>query len=101
MNPRKNRKSPKLYETKTLNGPTVAHRIEKPLPISGRITIGKTSGMIPYFEKKECLVSSESPNSPIVMKYKPRKSTKIISVLLKKTGIEPLTEIGDIISGRL
>ncbi len=99
MNPKRNKKVVKRFE-QTLADFQAVCRVEKPLPTNRKFSVGKASAMIPYFDHVENLVSSETRNSPIIMKLSPKKSTMFISKLLKQTGIEPLAEIGDAITGR-
>ena len=99
MNPRRNKKGIKKSES-TLAEYHVGPRFTKPLPLNRRFTIGNASATIRYVDKIEDLVSSETRNPPIIKKQSPRRSTTIFSNLLKHTGIEPLAEMGDAMTGR-
>jgi len=99
MNPKRNKKDFKRSE-QTLADFQAVCRVVKPLPTNRKFSVGKVSAMLPYFDRVESLVSLETKNSPIITKCPPKKSTMFISKLLKQTGIEPLVEIGDAITGR-
>ena len=100
MNQRKVKKDAKKAKVRFLESPIVP-RVEKVLPINGMVKIGKVSATVRYVDEMGKIVSSESGNSPIVLIHKPSKPTIFISKVLRKTGIEPLVEIGDVITGKL
>ena len=99
MSPRRNKTGSKNSDL-TLANYQVVPRVVKPQPVNRKITIGKTSAMIPYVDRIEDLVSMETHNSPIVINRSPKRSTIFISKILKQTGIETLAEIGDAIAGK-
>lgn len=100
MNQRKSKKIAKQYESRMFKAQERS-RVTKSLPLYGQIVIGKSTATIPYVDKMREIVSSESQNAPIILRHKPRKSTIFLSKILKKTEIEPLAEIGDVIIGKL
>jgi len=100
MNQRKSKKIAKQCEVRMFKAQE-RRKVTKSLPLYGRIVIGKSRATIPYVDKIGQIVSSESQNAPIVLRYKPKSTAKFISKMLKKTGIEPLAEIGDVITGKL
>ena len=97
MNQRKSKKIAKQCEVRMFKAQE-RRKVTKSLPLYGRIVIGKSRATIPYVDKMGQIVSSESQ---IVLRYKPKSTAKFISKMLKKTGIEPLAEIGDVITGKL
>ena len=100
MNQRRSKKIAKQCESRIFKAQK-RHQTTNPLPLYGKIVIGKSRATIPYVDKMGEIVSWESQNAPIVLRYKPKRTAKFISKILKKTGIEPLAEIGDVITGKL
>ena len=100
MNQRKSKKFAKQYESRKFKAQE-RHRTAKPRPLYGKIVIGKTSATIPYVDKMGEIYSLETQNAPIVLRYKPKRTARIISRILKRTGIGTLEEIGDVITGKL
>lgn len=99
MNLRKKKKATKRIEAKILK-PKSDIVVVKPLPDSIRITIGKESKCVPYVDKISDLVSLETSELPIVHVHKRGKGVIILSNILRKTGVEPLVEIGDELIGK-
>lgn len=99
MNQKRSKKNAKKKVSRTFRAQKQS-RITKELPEFGKYVIGKTWASIPFMDKIEDIVSLETQNEPIVIETKPRKAVKFISSVLKSTGIEPLTEIGDVIIGK-
>lgn len=98
MNQRRIKKCAKQCESRRFKAQE-RRRIIGSLPLNGKIVIGKSSVTIPYVDNMKELNSMESQNAPIV-RFKPKKATRFFSRILKTTGIEPLAEIGDIITGK-
>lgn len=99
MNQRRIKKCAKQCESRRFKAQE-HRRIIGSLPLNRKIVIGKTSVTIPYVDNMKELNSMESQNAPIVLRYKPKRATRFFSKILKTTGIEPLAEIGDIITGK-
>ena len=99
MNQRKDKKVVKNSAARQIKPKDIVF-VVKPRPDSIRITIGKYSKFLPYVDNIDDIISLETNALPIVHMSKKRKGTVIISKLLKRTGVEPLVEIGDEILGR-
>lgn len=99
MNQRRIKKCAKQCESRRFKAQE-HRRIIGSLPQNRKIVIGKTSVTIPYVDNMKEINSMESQNAPIVLRYKPKKAARIFSRILKTTGIGPLAEIGDIITGK-
>lgn len=89
-------KKSKANGTKALSAP----KMHKPLPKRGNIIIGKIKGTYPYADNIHEIESSEFGRQPIGLKQKKKRSVKIISNILKRTGFNLLNEIGDEIIGK-
>jgi len=97
MNQRKNKKQAKLLEAKSLKAKSFSispsYKVKKELPTHGSVVVGGQKVVIPYIDQIEGLTSSESAKLPI--KVHIRKGTKILSTILRKSGIDTLVDIGD------
>lgn len=94
MNQRRSKKLVKRQTLKTVEI-QVPGKTQRSLPTHGCILIGKTKAFVPYVDQIEKIVSSETDKQPIKSRKKAGKGTRLISSILRKSGIESLIDIGD------
>lgn len=96
MKGRLNKKKAKGVEIKCLAVPQ-SRKVAQTLPIYGKLFIGKKKVVVPYADHIEYIVSSETDKQPVRPMKTTNKRVKILSSILKKSGIESLKDLGDAI----
>ena len=90
-----NKKKIKSIEIKCLKKQQV--KTAKLLPKFRCIHVGKKVGMVSYVDHVEYVVSSETDKMPVRPMKTTNKRVKILSSILKNSGIESLKDLGDAI----
>ena len=96
MKGRLNKKKAKSIEIKFLAAPQ-GRKVAQSLPTRGKLLIGNKKVSVPYADHIEYIVSSETDKQPVRPMKTTNKRVKILSAILKKSGIESLKDLGDAI----
>jgi hypothetical protein len=96
MKGRLNKKKAKSIEIKCLAAPQ-GRKVAPSLPTHGKLLIGNKKAYVPYADHIEYIVSSETDRKPVRPMKTTNKRVKILSAILKKSGIESLKDLGEAI----
>lgn len=99
MNLQRNKRNAKVLNEKPMKVLAIP-KVSKPRPLMGSVHVGRAQGYVPYSDYPSTAKSSESELKPIQRKLKKNKGRKLISIILRRSGFNFLSDIGDEIAGK-